>query len=375
MKRILISLMVILMAFSLFVSCEVNKTPDKPKEEATEGKTTFTKDDFAPVLTANTVAKNDIDDKANSLVKENEAMNLTATFKTSDGSPIVLDSNTKNKYDSISLSLNYNHNQESESGKYYYETTEVANLKYHINGETEDRTCNLSDASDLLYRDLMNIINSNSVRKYLDGSATESEIIDIDGIVNMLASNNPKATFVINIEIKTYAKSTDLTPTYTFKANVELSIKNGMLSVRGYLKGEKDLDFYIELDLSLNLKDIDVKIIDKDFVVNGNASLTLNKLDVNIFSQYHLTANGKVELSVEDTKLKSAGIELALEEDINKENIISLDFAIKYTKSGDSSVDLKNFFNSLVVYKLKIGNDEYTSKAVKEFLLSPAILK
>lgn len=191
----------------------------------------------------------------------------------------------------------------------------------------------------------------------------------------MLASNNPKATFVINIEIKTYAKSTDLTPTYTFKANVELSIKNGMLSVRGYLKGEKDLDFYIELDLSLNLKDIDVKIIDKDFVVNGNASLTLNKLDVNIFSQYHLTANGKVELSVEDTKLKSAGIELALEEDINKENIISLDFAIKYTKSGDSSVDLKNFFNSLVVYKLKIGNDEYTSKAVKEFLLSPAILK
>ena len=376
MKKLFVSLLVILLSFSLFVSCEVNKTPETPpKQEATVGKTEITESDFAPVVAQNESAIDYVIKTVNNqLVEKNELMNLNATIKNADGSPIILDRNSSNKYDKIYFDVNYNRvNTTDSEGKnhYYFEpSNEAVKIKYFVNGDSNEQ---ILSTDDRLYNDVKSIVNSKITNKDIEG--TECEIIDINGIVNTFASNNSNSPVVIDVEIKFYDKVSSSSPSYTFKAHVEFSIKNDVLNVAGYLKGEKDLNFYIELDLSLDFKNFDIKFFDKDPVIDGTASLTLNRLVVNVLSKYHLTASGKVDLTVGESELKSVGIELTLEEIIDEKNIISIDGIAKYIITGDTSGDLENFYNSVVMYKFKLGDEEYTSQAVKDFLRHAGIFR
>lgn len=367
MKRIIISLMVILMAFSLFISCEVNKTPEAPRTEA-EGKDlnpetlvsvySTTNDAMGPVV-------HEFDDF--SKIKGDIQINFPNGLQL-----VTIEDYEKAEKDGLKpveskplvykwLTIEAVSEKNSENGKIdslVIKYSTLDNPSYGSDYETFDKSCALGQELNMFASYHLN-----------DSELSFSEII---GYICSMCKPSVKIIGALNI----YLDESE-TPSIVFIFdNLSINVVNKKIEIKGGINTSKKKinDYSFNIDASIDFSDFKlvqvVKGEDAEILPEGNLHLNIKKLDlqvgtikVNLSTKLDLT----VKIDSEQTPFITAcNIELKLREKIDGNEILSLDVALNANQNQIKS--LSDLITYLKIYEFKINGEAYSAPSVKTTL-------
>lgn len=161
MKKLLLTLFVLLLTLSLFIACDPTKKPNGPipqREESTVGEEKTPEGFFKTIVGTNISTIGQVTEPINSLADDNELIKLDFTIEPKN--PVMFSDETQNTYDAFKFSMKAM--ASGSDGNKHFEVEEgTITFTYHLVGDETDKSIDLNNNEDPFTKDLMSLIAKN----------------------------------------------------------------------------------------------------------------------------------------------------------------------------------------------------------------------
>lgn len=378
MKKLLLTLFVLLLTLSLFIACDPTKKPNEPipqREESTVGEEKIPEGFFKTIVGTNISTIGQVTAPINSLADENEFIELDFTINPKKH--VKFSDETKNTYDAFKFSMKAMASG-SDGNKHFEVKKEDIKFTYRLAGDETDKSIDLDNNEDPFTKDLMSLIAKN-VQKDNSGESFG----DVAGIINSIIKLNPNLDLSIKGDIKAFetvpATDSAAEPTNTLSVDLTIKAVGKKLNIKGTAKGTELLGLNATVDLTLDVSTF-VTLITKDsFAGFGNASIAINNLTVAYNDIVELSLSGNISIVMHLVNITELKANLVLTESLKKDELsdkaefiyLDMGFDSNGTELMDIVVskDLSKLLNMIKIYKVKVDGTEYTAAAFKTSLI------